>query len=79
MLTFFGHYVKLWKELSFMLTLILNLFIFFSYSTKYGDRMQDVHLFQMESYSTDVNFNIFFILCFYLKINKKFIILKKEN
>ena len=32
LLTLFAKYVKLWKDLAFLLTLVLNIFIIFSYS-----------------------------------------------
>lgn len=41
----FANYVKLWKDLAYIFTLLLNLFIIGSFSNRYGDRMEDYHLF----------------------------------
>ena len=51
LLTFFGQYVKLFKDLAFLFTLIINLIIFLSFGNKYGDRMLNYQLFMMDDYS----------------------------
>jgi len=44
-LAIFANYVKLWKDLAFIFTIILNIFILMSYSTLYGSRMYHQRLF----------------------------------
>jgi len=39
-LALFANYVKLWKDIAFIFTLILNIFIIGSFSDSYGDRME---------------------------------------
>lgn len=46
----FANYVKLWKDLAFILTLVLNLFILLSYSVVYGDRLGTPILFMSDSH-----------------------------
>jgi hypothetical protein len=45
LIALFANYVKLWKDLAFGFTLILNLFIIGSFSDHYGDRLNGYHLF----------------------------------
>lgn len=41
----FANYVNLWKDIAFLLSLLLNLFIVTSFSTYFGDRMEGERLF----------------------------------
>lgn len=41
----FANYVNLWKDIAFLLSLLLNLFIITSFSTYFGDRMEGERLF----------------------------------
>ena len=48
----FANYVSLWRDIAFIFTIILNLFIISSYNTDKGDRFSgDLRLFQDDSYS----------------------------
>lgn len=48
-LTFFGQYFKLWNDLAFTFSMIINFLIFFSFSNEYGNRMTDIKLFSLAS------------------------------
>jgi hypothetical protein len=39
LLALFVNYVKLWKDLAFIFTIVLNIFIIFSFSDKFGSRL----------------------------------------
>lgn len=61
-LSMFANYVKLWKDLAFIFSLIINLFIFLSFSDKFGDRMSDIRLFENGNYTKKETENIFDIM-----------------
>ncbi len=45
LLKFFYKYIPFFKEISFLMTLVINFAIFLSFSDEFGDRMKDIHLF----------------------------------
>ncbi|EGR27735.1 MIR domain protein [Ichthyophthirius multifiliis] len=51
-LALFANYVKLWKDLAFIMTIILNIFILFTFTDAYGDRFSDQHLFMNAEYNS---------------------------
>jgi len=87
----FANYVKLWKDLAFIFTLIINLFIVGSFSEKFGDRMHNYRLFMNPDYSEEQTkqlFQIFgilmtvcsmFVVAFFLVKNLPLIIKKAWN
>lgn len=60
-LALFANYVKLWKDLAFIFTLLLNLFIIGSFAEIDGDRMESYRLFQKDEYTSSQTKNIFLI------------------
>ncbi|CAD8103545.1 unnamed protein product [Paramecium sonneborni] len=61
-LALFANYVKLWKDLAFLFTLLLNLFIIGSFAENdSGNRLTDFRLFRNEKYSPQQTRNIFLI------------------
>lgn len=54
------NHVVLWRELAFILTLFLNLFILFSFNDEAGDRVQDYKFFN--SLSPSVTSAIIFLI-----------------
>lgn len=40
-----ANYVSMWKDIGFVMTILLNIFIFLSFSNRFGDRFTDYHLF----------------------------------
>ncbi|CAD8068825.1 unnamed protein product [Paramecium sonneborni] len=61
-LALFANYVKLWKDLAFLFTLLLNLFIIGSFAqNEEGNRITDFRLFRDEQYSPQQTRNIFLI------------------
>lgn len=51
-LSLFANYVELWKDIAFILTILLNLFNLFTFTSKFGDRFYDQHfLLDQESYT----------------------------
>ena len=46
-----NKFVKLWSDTAFISTLILNLFLFLSFSNSFGDRLHDTKLFNREDIS----------------------------
>ncbi|CAD8059333.1 unnamed protein product [Paramecium primaurelia] len=61
-LALFANYVKLWKDLAFLFTLLLNLFIIGSFAVnESGNRITDFRLFRDEQYSPQQTRNIFLI------------------
>ncbi|CAD8132784.1 unnamed protein product [Paramecium pentaurelia] len=61
-LALFANYVKLWKDLAFLFTLLLNLFIIGSFAKNdSGNRLTDFRLFRDEKYSPQQTRNIFLI------------------
>ncbi|KRX08878.1 MIR motif [Pseudocohnilembus persalinus] len=53
LLALLANYDKLWKDLAFLFTIIINIFILTSFSTKFStDRLYGYHLFQLEEYNT---------------------------
>ncbi|EGR32738.1 MIR domain protein [Ichthyophthirius multifiliis] len=67
LLALFANYVKLWKDLSFLFGLTLNIIIFFSFatsesSTLYQRIMEDYQLFQQTQYTREFTRKVFNIL-----------------
>lgn len=42
-LSLFANYVQLWKDVAFILTILLNLFNLFTFTSAFGDRFYDQH------------------------------------
>lgn len=40
-LSLFANYVELWKDVAFILTILLNLFNLFTYTSAFGDRFNE--------------------------------------
>ena len=57
-----ANYVSMWKDIGFLMTILLNIFIFLSFSNQFGDRFSDYHLFNSSKYSTSTTKNVF-LLC----------------
>ena len=43
----------MWKDIGFLMTIILNIFIFLSFSDRFNDRFYKYHLFNREDISED--------------------------
>lgn len=57
-----ANYVSMWKDIGFLMTIILNVFIFLSFSDRFNDRFYNYRLFNSESISEDTTKNVF-LLC----------------
>lgn len=49
-ISLFTNYVKLWQEFSFLLVLVLNIIIIFSFNSNWGNRLYDYYLFDQNNY-----------------------------
>ncbi|EGR30673.1 MIR domain protein [Ichthyophthirius multifiliis] len=74
----FANYVNLWKQLTFTLTLILNIFILISFNSDYEDRINNYRLYDALSdqrLSQDRTDQIFDILGIIMTICSSFVVL----
>lgn len=70
----FANHVKLWKDLAFVCTLLLNFFILFSYSgAEQDERMKEPRLFGR--YSTRVTMRAFRVVGVLMIIFSSFVVL----
>ena len=60
-LKFFYNYIPTFKEISFIMTLLINMTIMLSYSDQYGDRLVDVHLYRMPDYTVKRTMQFFMV------------------
>ncbi|KAL4438400.1 hypothetical protein ABPG74_009439 [Tetrahymena malaccensis] len=62
-ISLFANYVKLWKDVAFMLTIVLNIFNLLTFTSKFGDRFYNQHLFlDYQSYSVQQTNRIIYLL-----------------
>ncbi|KRW98864.1 MIR motif [Pseudocohnilembus persalinus] len=81
-LAIFANYVKLWKDLAFILTLLLNVFILLSYSSVFPDddgsfddsRMHEPRLFMMNSMTAKQTKTFFFIFGLMMSLCSMFVV-----
>lgn len=74
MLSLFAKYDKLWKDLAFIFTIMLNFFILLSYSTVFGDRMEEPRLFMMDGITKEETMNIIFYFGIIMTICSLFVV-----
>lgn len=55
----FAYNIKLWKSISFMLSVIINVFIIMSYASIFGSRLGSPRLIMSNSISVDKTKEIF--------------------
>lgn len=58
----FANYVKLWKDIAFILSIVLNIFILMSYSSVFGSRINEPRLFLSNSIDKSDTRKYFYIL-----------------
>lgn len=80
-LAIFANNVKLWKDIAYILTILLNIMIMLTYSNVFGDRMGKNKLFMSNDFSfngTKQTFRVigillsvfsFFVVSFFLSKN----------
>ena len=61
-LSIFANYVKLWEDLAFILTLLLNMLVLVSFSTIWSDRLYEPRLFMLNDVTKEETMRIFLIL-----------------
>ncbi|KAL4462524.1 hypothetical protein ABPG74_000354 [Tetrahymena malaccensis] len=78
-LALFANYVKLWKDLSFYISLVLNFFIIFSFSTTanadFSIRIDDYNLFDSPNYTLNQTRRIFRVLGIVMIVCSNFVLL----
>lgn len=78
-LALFANYVKLWKDMSFFISLVLNIFIMGSFNTLQGgdwySRMTDYNLFNDPSYTQEQTDSLFRVLGIAMIVCSNFVLL----